>query len=164
MQAIYLDFWAQNGAVYQQNDGTFDFGSDKGAEAAKYLIDLIHKHHIAPPAAETNINPDISRDLFIRGEMAMFQSGPYNLKHIAANAKFDWGIAPMVSGPEGRVSVVHGVAAVGNAQTKHKEAAAKLLTWLGSKAGQLPLAADGVSFPGVVEAQEAFVNYWAKQG
>lgn len=28
----------------------------------------------------------------------------------------------------------------------------------------MPLAKNGVSFPGVVEAQEAFVNYWAEQG
>ena len=125
---------------------------------------MINAHRVAPPAADTNTNGDSTRDLFVKGKLALFQSGPYNLKEVADKAKgFKWGVAPMVAGPKGRISTVHGVAAVGNAKTKHKAATAKVLKWLGSAEGQLPLAERGVSFPGAVAAQSAFVDYWRKR-
>lgn len=164
LQAIYLDFLAQNGAQFQNDDDSFAFASSAGKAAFQYLVDLINKYHVAPPAAETNVNGDVTREMFIRGELALFQSGPYNLKTIAEQTDVNWGIAPLVAGPQGRVSVVHGVAAVGNAQSKHRDATIKLLKWLGTAEGQLPLAEEGIAFPGATEAQEAFVNYWAKQG
>lgn len=164
LQAIYLNFLGENGVTFQGADDSFEFATDAGIETFNYLVDLIHKHRVAPPAAETNTDGSVTKEMFIRGELALYQSGPYNLKEIADNATQDWALAPMVAGPKGRASVVHGVVAVGNAKTKHPEETVRLLQWLGSTEGQLPLAEKGISFPGVVEAQEAFVNYWAKQG
>lgn len=164
LQAIYIDFLAENGARYQDpKTDDFDFASEKGVEAFQYLVDLIHKHHVAPPASETNLDGDYSRNLFVRGQLGLFQSGPYSLAAMK-DADFEWGLAPMVAGPEGRVSVVHGVAAVGNAQTEHKDATVKVLKWLGSTEGQMPLAKQGIAFPGVVDAQDAFVDFWAEKG
>ncbi|MDD9205790.1 sugar ABC transporter substrate-binding protein, partial [Georgenia sp. 10Sc9-8] len=109
LQAIYIDFLAQNGARYQDGD-QYAFASPEGAEAFQYLVDLINTHHVAPSAADTNTNGDLTRDLFLQQRLALFQSGPYNLRTIYDNADFEWGLAPMVAGPEGRVGVVHGVA------------------------------------------------------
>ena len=164
MQAVYLPFLAEAGGTYQASDGSFAFASPQGNNAFSYLVAMINAHRVAPPAADTNTNGDSTRDLFVKGRLALFQSGPYNLKEVADNAKgFKWGVAPMVAGPKGRISTVHGVAAVGNAKTKHKAATAKALKWLGSAEGQLPLAERGVSFPGAVAAQSAFVDYWRKR-
>lgn len=165
MQAVYLPFLAEAGADYQSPSGQFAFASSAGEDAIGYLVDMISKHRVAPPAADTNTSADAARDLFVQGKLALYQSGPYNLKTIAESAKgVDWGLAPLVAGPKGRLSTVHGVAAVGNAKTKHKEATAKVLAWLGTRQGQLPLAEQGVSFPGVVSAQGAFVDYWKAKG
>ena len=165
MQAIYLDFLAQAGANYQDpQSGEFAFASPEGEAAFRYLADLINVYHVAPPASETNINGDISRDMFMRGELALYQSGPYNLKTIADNVDFSWGITPMIAGPRGRISVVHAVAAVGNAQSQHPQEVAKLLGWLGSARGQAPLAEQGVAFPAVATAGQGFVDYWAERG
>lgn len=167
LQAIYIDFLAENGASYQdtsEDSDDFVFASDEGVEAFQYLVDLIHTHHVAPPASETNLDGDYSEKLFTRGELALFQSGPYKLSSINDNADFEWGLAPMVAGPEGRVSVVHGVAAVGNAGTKNKEATVKVMKWLGSAEGQKPLAENGIAFPGVVDAQQGFVDFWKDKG
>ena len=164
MQAIYLPWLAENGAQLQDQDDQFDFASDKGIESFSYLIDLINKYKVAPSAADTNTNGDITRDLFLQGKLALFQSGPYNLKTIAESAgDINWGIAPMVEGPEGRAGTVHGVVAVGNEKSKNRDATVRVLEWLGSAEGQLPLAEQGVSFPAAVDAQEAFVSYWADQ-
>lgn len=165
LQAIYIDFLGSNGARFQDPEtDKFDFNTPEGVEAFQYLVDLINEHKVAPPAAETNTNGDLTRDLFVRGELALYQSGPYNLKNIADNTDINWGIAPMLEGPTGRVGVVHGVVAVGNAETEHKDATLRVLEWMGSAEGQAPIADQGISFPGAVEAQQGFVNYWAERG
>lgn len=166
MQAMYLPFLAENGADFQ-NEGTdeFAFASDKGVESFGYLIDLINKYHVAPSAADTNTNGDLSRDLFNQGKLALFQSGPYSLPQVAEGASdIDWEIGPMIEGPEGRVGTVHGVVAVGNANTENEDATVEVMKWLGSAEGQKPLAEQGVSFPGAVDAQQAYVDYWDEQG
>lgn len=164
LQAIYIDWLGQNGAQFQDENDQFNFATPEGIAAFQYLVDLINEYNVAPPAAETNTNGDLTRDLFVRGELALYQSGPYNLRNIADNTDINWALAPMIEGPEGRVGVVHGVVAVGNAATENKDATVRVLEWMGSVEGQTPLAANGVSFPGAVGAQDAFVDYWAQQG
>lgn len=163
-QAILWDFVGSNGGTWQNGDG-FDYADQpKTAEAVQYVVDLINKEHVAPSAADTNTNGDKARQLFTQGKLALFQSGPYNLKNIQDGAGFDWGIAPLLKGPAGRVSVVHGVAAVASAKTKHKDATVQVLKWIGSTQGAEPIAAGGYAFPGVTAAQPAFVDYWKKLG
>ncbi|MGC5617601.1 ABC transporter substrate-binding protein [Georgenia sp. Z1491] len=165
LQAIYVDFLAQNGAQFQdpETDG-FAFDSPEGVEAFQYLVDLVNTHQVAPSAADTNVNGDFSRDLFVQGDLGLFQSGPYSLPHVAENAEFEWGLAPMVAGPEGRIGVVHGVAAVGNAESENLEATTEVLRWIGSAEGQAPLGETGAAFPGAVDAQQSYIDYWSEQG
>ena len=162
LQAIYIDFLASNGGQYQDGD-QYAFDSPEGVAAFQYLVDLINTYHVSPSAAETNANGDLSRQLFVQGKMALFQSGQYSLPAMA-DAEFDWAIAPMVEGPEGRIGVVHGVAALGNAATEHPEATVEVLRWLGSTEGQVPLGATGAAFPAAVDAQGSFTDYWENQG
>lgn len=163
LQAIYIDWLGQAGAKFQDGDN-FAFNTPQGVGAFQYLVDLVNKEHVAPSAADTNQNGDLARDLFVQGKLALFQSGPYSLPQISENADFEWGIAPMVAGPEGRVSVVHSVAALGNAETKNKEATIKVLKWLASKDGQLALADSGAAFPAVVDAQAEYEAFWKEKG
>ena len=130
--------------------------------------DLINVENIAPSAADTNENGDFTRDLFTQGKLALFQSGPYNLLPVSDGVadSFEWALAAPVAGPDGAKSLVHGVVAVGNAKADDEQQAgiAELLTWLGSKDGQLPLAEQGVSFPGHVDAQDAYIDFWKGKG
>ena len=166
-QAIIGPMLAGNGAQWQQDD-EYVFASPEGIEAFQYMADLVNVEHIAPSAADTNENGDFTRDLFTQGKLGLFQSGPYNLLPISEGVadSFEWALAAPVSGPEGPKSLVHGVVAVGNAKADdaQQEGIAELLTWLGSKEGQLPLAEKGVSFPGHVEAQDAFLAFWEDKG
>lgn len=164
LQGIYLNFLGEAGAQFQVEDGDdFAFDSPQGVAAFQYLVDLVNKHHVAPSAADTNQNGDLARDLFVQGKLALFQSGPYSLPAISENADFEWGIAPMVAGPEGRKSVVHSVAALGNAATQNKDATVKVLKWLASKDGQLALASSGAAIPAVVDAQSEYENFWKEK-
>lgn len=162
LQAIYLNFLAENGGQFQDENDQYTFASPEGEGAFQYLVDLINEHHVAPSAADTNQNGDYSRDLFVQGRLALFQSGPYSLPHLL-DADFDWEIAPKLEGPEGRMSVVHGVSAVGNAHTGNHDATIEVLRWLASADGQRALGESGAAFPGAVDAQRAYVDYWAEE-
>lgn len=161
--AIYLNFLGSNGAAFQ--DGTeFVFASPEGEQAFQYLVDLVNKYHVAPPAAETNTNGNFSRDQFLQGRMALFQSGSYNLANVQQGAAFAWGLAPMPAGPKGAVSVTNGIVAAGNAHTSHPQAVRKVLKWLGSTAGSIPIGAKGAASPAVLGAQPAYLSYWESRG
>lgn len=166
-QAIIGPMLASNGAQWQDED-VYTFASPEGIEAFQYMADLINVENIAPSAADTNENGDFTRDLFTQGKLALFQSGPYNLLPVSDGVadSFEWALAAPVAGPDGAKSLVHGVVAVGNAKADDEQQAgiAELLTWLGSKDGQLPLAEQGVSFPGHVDAQDAYIDFWKGKG
>ena len=166
-QAIIGPMLAANGATWQEDD-QYTFASPEGIEAFQYMADLINVENVAPSAADTNENGDFTRDLFTQGKLGLFQSGPYNLLAISEGVadSFEWALAAPVAGPAGAKSLVHGVVAVGNAQADEEQQAGitELLTWLGSKDGQLPLAEKGVSFPGHVDAQDAFIAFWDEKG
>lgn len=163
-QAVGWNFVGSNGGKWQDGDAFVFADQPKTVEAVQYVVDLINKHKVAPPAADTTTNGDKTVQLFTQGKLALFQSGPYNLKNIQDGAKFPWGIAPLLKGPAGRVGVVHGVAAVASAKTKNKDATTKVLKWIGSADGARPIAEGGFAFPGVTAAQPAFVEYWKKNG
>ncbi|WP_434614800.1 ABC transporter substrate-binding protein [Arthrobacter sp. A5] len=159
LQAIYYNFIGSNGGAFQDGE-KFVFASDKSAQAFQYIVDLINKYHVSPGAADTNDNGDFLRDAFIQGKVAMFQSGTYNLKNVADGAKFDWAVAPIPAGPEGRVSVVNNIVAAGNAKTKNADATVKVLKWLGSADGSKFIGAEGAAVPAVTGAQSSYQQFW----
>jgi multiple sugar transport system substrate-binding protein len=113
LQGIYLNYIGSAGGVFSVGD-RFMFDNPQSAEAFEYLVRLINTDHVAPPASDTNDNGDFSRNQFLQGRMALFQSGTYNLAAVANQAPFRWAVAMLPSGPKGRVSVTNGVAAAGN--------------------------------------------------
>jgi multiple sugar transport system substrate-binding protein len=165
LQAIYYDFVGSNGGRIQNpTDDTFVLTEPKTVEAFQYLVNLINRDHVAPSAADTNDNTDFSRDQFLQGKMALFQSGTYNLQNIQDGAQFEWGIAPLLAGPEGRVSVVTSVIAAGNADSPKRGAILRVLRWLGSAEGASFVGAEGAALPAVTAAQQGYFDYWAGQG
>ncbi|MEB3032867.1 ABC transporter substrate-binding protein [[Mycobacterium] nativiensis] len=162
-QGIYLNYLGSAGGVFQRGD-EFAFAGPAADEAFSYLVALINDDHVAPPASETNTNGDFSRNQFLAGKMALFQSGTYNLAAIAEQAAFEWGVAMLPAGPAGRVSVTNGIAAVGNAASPHPEAVREVLTWLGSREGNQYVGRHGAAIPAVLSAQPTYFDYWARRG
>jgi multiple sugar transport system substrate-binding protein len=164
LQAIYYNFIGSNGGRFQGPDDTFAFTDAPDEQAFSYLVDLINTHHVSPSAAATNDNPDFSRDQFLQGKMALFQSGTYNLKNIDDGATFEWGIAPLLAGPAGRVSVVNSVIAAGNADSPRHDAILRVLRWIGSEQGASFVGAEGAALPAVTAAQQGYFDYWTSRG
>lgn len=163
LQGIYLDYIGSAGGVFSDGD-RFAFDNPRAAEAFAYLVGLINSDHVAPPASDTNGNGDFSRNQFLAGKMALLQSGTYNLAQIAGQAGFRWGVALLPSGPQGRVSVTNGIAAAGNAASKHPDAVREVLAWLGSAQGNAYLGSRGAAIPAVRAAQRGYLDYWAGKG
>jgi len=162
-QAIYLNYIGSAGGVFQRGD-EFAFDNPAAVEAFRYLVGLINDDHVAPPASDTNDNGDFSRNQFLAGRMALFQSGTYNLAAVARDARFRWGIAMLPTGPKGRVSVTNGIAAAGNSASKHPDAVRQVLAWMGSREGNEYLGRDGAAIPAVQSAQPVYFDYWAARG
>jgi len=163
LQGIYLDYIGSAGGAFQDGD-RFAFDNAAAQQAFQYLVGLINDDHVAPPASDTNDNGDFSRNQFLSGRMALFQSGTYNLAAIADQARFRWGVAMLPAGPTGRVSVTNGIAAAGNSATAHPDAVREVLAWMGSPQGNRYLGVSGTAVPAVIAAQPAYFSYWAARG
>jgi multiple sugar transport system substrate-binding protein len=163
LQGIYLNYVGSAGGVFQDGD-RFAFDNAAATMAFQYLVDLINTDHVAPPASDTNDNGDFSRNQFLQGRMALFQSGTYNLAAIANQATFRWGVTMLPTGPTGRVSVTNGIAAAGNSATRHPDAVRRVLAWMGSARGNTFLGAGGAAIPAVTAAQPDYFAYWASRG
>ncbi len=162
-QGIYLNYIGSAGGVFQRGD-EFAFDNPAAIEAFRYLVGLINDDHVAPPASDTNDNGDFSRNQFLAGRMALFQSGTYNLSPVARDARFHWGVAMLPIGPVGRVSVTNGIAAAGNSATKHPDAVRQVLAWMGSIEGNAYLGRHGAAIPAMLSAQPVYFDYWAAKG
>jgi multiple sugar transport system substrate-binding protein len=162
-QGIYLNYIGSAGGVFQRGS-EFAFDNPEALTAFRYLVGLINTDHVSPPASDTNDNGDFSRNQFLAGKMALFQSGTYSLASIARDATFRWGVAMMPLGPKGRVSVTNGIAAAGNSATKHPDAVRQVLAWMGSSPGNAYLGGQGAAIPAVLSAQPGYFNYWKTKG
>lgn len=160
----FVPFLVQAGGQFQDDDGHFVFASDEGEQSTQYLTDLINEHDVSPPLEATTSHEHGAADLFIDEDIALYQGDSDALRLIAEGADFTWGVAPIVGGPNGKISVVDGIAVAGNAESEHPEETALLLAWLGSDQGQDPLASHGLAFPASITGQDTYVNYWAKEG
>jgi multiple sugar transport system substrate-binding protein len=163
LQGIYLNYIGSAGGEFTDGD-RFAFDSPQAVEAFEYLVRLINTDRVAPPASATNDNGDFSRNQFLQGRMALFQSGTYNLATIADGARFRWGVAMIPAGPKGRVSVTNGIAAAGNSATAHPDAVRQVLDWMGSTRGNAYLGVKGSAIPAVLAAQSVYHDYWRSRG
>ncbi|MBV8929184.1 MAG: extracellular solute-binding protein, partial [Mycobacteriaceae bacterium] len=149
MQGIYLNYIGSAGGRFQDRD-RFAFDNPHAVDAFRYLVQLINDDHVAPPASDTNDNGEFSRNQFLQGRMALFQSGTYNLAQIATQASFHWGIAMLPTGPVGRVSVTNGIVAAANSATESPDAVRQVLAWMGSEQGNNYLGMHGAAVPAVL--------------
>lgn len=163
LNAVVLNFLGSNEASWQK-DEEFKFDSKEGREAIGYLVDLINKYHVSPPALETNppTGSNLNRDLFIQGRMALFETGAYNLANVSTGADFEWGVVQIPRGPAGAVSVTNGIVAAASAKSKNIDAQNTVLKWLAEE-GTSYFGKSGAALSAVSSARLSYFEYWRSQ-
>ncbi|MFC7619294.1 ABC transporter substrate-binding protein [Microlunatus sp. GCM10028923] len=156
---ILFNYVGSNGGDWRNESG-YTFAEAESAAAIGYVVDLINRHHVAPSAADTNENSDFSKEQFLQGRLALFQTGLFNMAEITETADFEWGVVPIPSGPAGPRSVTNGIIAAGNAASPHPEQTQRVLTWLASGPGSTPIGAGGAAVPAVLDARPAYDDFW----
>lgn len=144
----YMTWMYQNGGRVLDDQGKPVVDSPENVEAIQFYNDIVHKDRSAPSprdyadAGLKNGSPD---PLFAQGRLAMEMTGFWNVATLA-ETDLEWGVAVL---PHGKVSAVpaFGSGLAVTKQGKHQDAAAQLVSFLTSDAGQKPIATSGLDVP-----------------
>jgi multiple sugar transport system substrate-binding protein len=165
-QEIYWNYMAMNGGTFMDKPfGTrFEYDQPQDVQALQFLVNLISKWHVSPPASESGTSGDGMTQLFARGRVAMIESGSWNVSYLSKQVNFPFGVMEIPAGPKGRISVLNGLSDSIYARTAHPKEAWELFKWLASPQSQQIVAGMGIVWPGIQSAAPLFASYWKKQG
>ncbi|AMM21215.1 hypothetical protein AX769_15070 [Frondihabitans sp. PAMC 28766] len=168
LQAIFGNYMAMNGGgVLPRSYATKSiFDSAENRATMSFLTDMLHAAHVIVPNGETGPNGDStnSETIFASGRMAMWQAGDWNTVSVSQLSNFHVGVMPLPSGPKGRISLINGLIDGIASNTRHPEAAWKLVEWLGSAESQTILGSGGYVWPAIERLDPLFQSYWKKKG
>jgi len=141
-------FIRQNGGSILSEDGQkLVMGDPRTVEALQFLYDLKFKDKVAP-SVMTAPGQNPTR-LFRQGKVAMY--GPWGVFSVPDFRKiknFDWDVAPLPKGPNGkRAGVVFPYAYAISTQSKHPEEAYRLIRFLTAGEGAEILAKFSLFIP-----------------
>ncbi|HEY4389508.1 MAG TPA: sugar ABC transporter substrate-binding protein, partial [Ktedonobacteraceae bacterium] len=163
-QELYWNFIAENGGQFINKPfGQFDFNQPKSVEALQFLVNLITKWHVSPPASETNNISNIHVQLFGQSKVAMILAGSWNTSNVIQQANFPFGIEPLPSGPQGRITVMNGLSDAIYAKTQHPQEAWELEKWLASSQSQQIVTSGGYVWSGIQSIAPQYATYWQKK-
>ncbi|MET8863760.1 sugar ABC transporter substrate-binding protein [Nonomuraea sp. NPDC004580] len=160
-QTQWMNWIGSNGGkLVDKPFGTYTFNDAASVQALQFGVDLVNKHHVSPPATQTNPPTGNVTDMFKAGKVAMFPANNALLPFVAPEATFEVGVALMPEGPAGRAVNLNGLAEAVYAKSKHPEEAMKLAAWLGTEQPQKMMADGGYVFPAITGLAQGYVDYW----
>lgn len=149
----YMNWIYQNGGRVLDESGAPVVNSAENIKALEFYNSLVFddKSALSPADyANQGLNNGQPDPLFAQGKLAMNVTGFWNISSLK-DSEINWDIAPLWHGVEAAVPAFGSGLAV-SAQSEHKDAAAKLIAFLTSAAGQKPIAVSGLDVPSNVEA------------
>ncbi|MER8733475.1 extracellular solute-binding protein [Mesorhizobium sp. M1227] len=134
----------------------FQYDSPALAKTLTYLRDLALVKGVGVSKAQAGgLNPS---GLFVSGKVAMAPQGSWMIASLKGTAPGPFGLAPMPAGPEGRRSMMNGLADSISATSEHQAEAWKWVKYLGSAACQDVVGQSGVVFPALPSGTEAAIK------
>lgn len=129
------------------NPTKFLLGEPAALQAVQFYGDLINKYKVAPSFQEmTQIGG--TTQLFASGQAAMTITNAARLGTFQTIKDFQWGVAPIPTGPTGiRTNGAGGAGFVINTYSKNKDAAWKFLSYVAGAPGQTVFAKSGTAVP-----------------
>ena len=94
--------WSFGGRVYDPADNKVHFSDPESIEALQFLADFILEDKSAPQRAVVSTWGEMREDPFKTGSVGMNINGAWMLGRYADLTEFNWGVAPLPKGPEGR--------------------------------------------------------------
>ncbi|MFI7130012.1 ABC transporter substrate-binding protein [Nonomuraea sp. NPDC050153] len=160
-QTQWMNWVSSNGGkLVDKPFGKYSFNDPASVEALQFGVDLVNKHHVAPPATQTNPPTGKITDMFKAGKVAMFPANNALLPFVAPEATFEMGVTAMPEGPQGRSVNLNGLAEAVYAKSKHPKEAMKLAEYLGTQEPQKMMADGGYVFPALNGLSQGYVDYW----
>lgn len=144
----YMSWMYQNGGRVLDSAGKPVVNSPENVKALEFYNSLVFtdKSALSPADyANQGLNNGQPDPLFAQGKLAMNVTGFWNISSLK-DSGIKWGIAPLWHGADAAVPAFSSALAV-SAQSKHTEAAAKLVAFLTSPEGQKPIAEAGLDVP-----------------
>lgn len=90
---IYPWIWAGGGEILDAEGRRCLLDSPESQEALQFLVDLRHKWHVCPPTTMAERRQNIA--MFVNGQVAMFQTGAWDIQQMKEAKALRWNIAPL---------------------------------------------------------------------
>ncbi|GAA3412980.1 extracellular solute-binding protein [Paenibacillus hodogayensis] len=155
-QGFYNTILQSKGYVISEDKKTSGYDKPEAIEGLKFWTDLI-KDGVSPTAAQ--MQETQPEKLFESGKVAMIYDGSWIVGEFA-KVDYTKDKADVAVLPKGKAdtSVIHGVANVINAGTKHPDEAWEFMNFLSSKDAALIFAKSGAVIPAFTGTQDDWVK------
>lgn len=151
----WLSFVYQNGGRILDENNKVVINSPETIEALEFYNDLVFKHGVAPSLEEYgdmgNPGPD---PLFAQGKVAFEITGFWNIGSLNKVEGLNWDIAPMWKQKQG-ATVAFGSGLAISKSCEHPEEAYKVIEYLTSVPGQMPIVTNKQDAPANRELLES---------
>ena len=140
--------WTNGGAFIDMETAEFDgiMNSAATAEALQWYADLVVVHGVSPtPSASATMGG--ATEMFLTGQVAMFESGMWPLNTLRQMDEFEIGTAIMPSHNGNRVGILHSSGYAISVDSDFPEQAVTFASWIGGFYGQLEFVRLGYGLP-----------------
>ncbi len=153
---FYWNFMYMNGGDIDKYD------DPKNIETMNWAQELITKYKVSPEVSQvSSMGVD---SMFATGSVGMYTMGNWVLKTLEETCDFNWGVAMMPTGPDGRATCVNGVGQSIYSGSKNKEAAWELVKWFGSDESQKIMGETGTVLPSREAYHQSFIDFYMEKG
>ena len=136
---IYPWIWANGGQILNEDATRCLLDRPQAQEALQFLVDLRHKWKVCPPTTFADRRQNIA--MFTNGQVAMFQTGAWDIQQMKEAKALRWDIAPLPKKQQHATLLgMENYAIAGG--TKHSEEAWELFKFLLGAGAQETMAGE----------------------
>jgi multiple sugar transport system substrate-binding protein len=136
---IYPWVWAAGGDILDKTSKRCLLDSPECQEALQFLVDLRHKWQVCPPTTQAEKKQNIA--MFTNGQVAMFQTGAWDIQAMREAKTLRWDVAPMPKKKQHATMLGMENYAIA-ASTKHPQEAWQLFAFLVGPQAQEVMASE----------------------